>query len=57
MANKDQVKGKAKDVGGKVKEKAGDATGNDKMKREGKADQAKGKAQKGVGDAKEKLSD
>ncbi len=57
MANEDQAKGKAKDIGGKVKEEAGDATGNDKMKREGQRDQAKGKAQKGVGDAKDKLSD
>ena len=57
MANEDQVKGKAKDIGGKIKEEAGDAIGNDKMKRDGQADQAEGKAQKGVGDAKDKLSD
>lgn len=57
MANEDQVKGKAKDVGGKIKEEAGDAIGNDEMKREGQADQAEGKVQKGVGDAKDKLSD
>jgi uncharacterized protein YjbJ (UPF0337 family) len=57
MANEDQVKGKAKDIGGKVKEGVGDAVGNDKMKRDGQADQAKGKVQKGVGDAKDKLSD
>jgi uncharacterized protein YjbJ (UPF0337 family) len=57
MANEDQVKGKAKDIGGKVKEEVGDATGNDEMKHDGQADQAEGKVQKGVGDAKEKLSD
>jgi len=57
MANEDQAKGKAKDIGGKVKEEAGDAVGNDKMKRDGQTDQAEGKAQKGVGDAKDKLSD
>ncbi len=57
MANEDQVKGKAKDVGGKIKEEAGDAIGNDEMKRKGQADQAEGKVQKGVGDAKDKLSD
>lgn len=57
MANEDQVKGKAKDIGGKIKEEAGDAVGNDKMKRDGQADQAEGKVQKGVGDAKDKLSD
>ena len=57
MANEDQVEGKAKDIGGKIKEEVGDATGNDEMKHEGQADQVEGKVQKGVGDAKDKLSD
>jgi uncharacterized protein YjbJ (UPF0337 family) len=57
MANDDQTEGKAKDIGGKVKEEAGDLTNNEDMKREGQADQAEGKVQKGVGDAKDKLSD
>lgn len=56
MANDDQTKGKAKDVGGKVKEEVGGATGNQEMKRDGQGDQAEGKVQKGVGDAKDKLS-
>jgi uncharacterized protein YjbJ (UPF0337 family) len=57
MANEDQVKGKSKDIGGKVKEEVGDATGNEDMKHEGQADQAEGKVQKGVGDVKDKASD
>ena len=57
LANEDQIKGKAKDIGGKVKEEVGDAIGNDKMKRDGQADQVEGKVKKGVGDAKDKLSD
>ena len=57
MANEDQVEGKAKDIGGKVKEEVGDATGNDDMKHDGQADQVEGKVQKTVGDAKDKLSD
>ncbi len=57
MANKDQVKGKAKDIGGKAKEEVGDATGNDDVKHDGQVDQVEGKVQKGVGDAKDKLSD
>ena len=57
MSNEDQTKGKAKDVGGKVKEEAGDLTGNKKMEREGQGDQVEGKVQKGVGDVKDKLSD
>lgn len=56
MANSDQTEGKAKDVGGKVKEEVGDVTGNDRMKREGQGDQVEGKVQKGVGDAKDTLS-
>lgn len=57
MANEDQTKGKAKDIGGKLKEETGDAINNEDMKREGQADQAEGKAQKKVGDVKDKLSD
>jgi len=57
MANEDQAKGKAKDIGGKIKEEVGDATGNDRMKQDGQADQVEGKVQKGVGDTKDKLSD
>ena len=57
MANEDQAKGKGKDIGGKIKEEAGDLTGNDKMKHEGQADQVEGKVQKGVGDAEESLKD
>jgi uncharacterized protein YjbJ (UPF0337 family) len=55
MANEEQRKGKAKDIGGKFKEEAGDLTGNDDMKREGQADQAEGKLQKGAGDVKESV--
>ena len=57
MANEDQVRGKAKDIGGKVKEEVGDAVGSDKMKHDGKADQVEGKAQKKVGDAKDQVSE
>ena len=57
MANEDQSKGKGKDLGGKLKEEAGDLTGDKKLKREGQGDQAEGKVQKGLGDAKEKLRD
>lgn len=51
--NDDQSKGRAKDVGGKIKETAGDLTGNKKMEHEGQADQAEGKVQKTWGDAKD----
>lgn len=55
--NKDQVKGRAEDVKGKVKEAAGDLVGNEHLQGEGKADQAKGKTQAGYGDAKENVKD
>jgi len=57
MVNEDQAEGKVKDIGGKIKEEVGDATGNDDMKHDGQANQVEGKVQKTVGDAKDKLSD
>ena len=40
---------------GKVKEAAGDATGNERLERKGKTDQAKGKAKNLGQKAKDKL--
>lgn len=51
--NKDQVKGKAKEVGGKVQQKVGEAVGSRQQQAEGLSNQAEGKAQKKVGDVKE----
>jgi len=51
--NKDQVKGKAKEVGGKVQQKVGEAVGSSKQQAEGLSNQAEGKVQKNVGDVKE----
>lgn len=48
----DEVRNKD-DAKGRIKEAAGDLTGNDDLKREGKVDQAGGKAKEGV----EKLTD
>jgi len=42
---------------GRIKQAAGDLTGNDDLKREGKADEAAGKVKEVVGDAKDKLDD
>lgn len=55
--NKDQVKGAAKDVAGKVQESVGQATGDKSQQAKGLGKQVEGKAQKGVGDAKETLKD
>lgn len=55
--NKDQVKGKAKDIGGKIQEEVGKAVGSNKQQAEGLSNQAEGKVQKKVGDAKEVIKD
>ncbi len=51
--NKDQVKGKAKEVGGKMQQKVGEAVGSRQQQSEGLSNQAEGKVQKKVGDMKE----
>jgi len=51
--NKDQVKGKAKEVGGKIQQKVGEAVGSRQQQSEGLSNQAEGKAQKKVGNVKE----
>lgn len=53
--DKDRVKGAATRAGGKMKQAAGDLTGDTKMQTEGKMDQAKGKAQNAMGSAKDAL--
>jgi uncharacterized protein YjbJ (UPF0337 family) len=55
--NKDQVKGRMKEAGGKVKEVTGKVTGNEALEAEGKVDQATGKVQAGYGDLKEDIKD
>jgi uncharacterized protein YjbJ (UPF0337 family) len=55
--NKDQVKGVAKDVVGKVQEQAGKLVGNKDQQVKGLAKQVSGKVQKGVGDVKQAVED
>jgi len=50
MQNADELKGR-------VKEAAGDLTGNDDLEREGKTDRAAGKVKDLIDDAKEKVDD
>ena len=49
--NRDQIKGRMKDMGGKIQEKAGKATGNRSQQAKGLLNQGAGKVQKTVGDA------
>jgi uncharacterized protein YjbJ (UPF0337 family) len=55
--NKDQVKGTAKDIAGKVQEEAGRAVGSKEQEAKGLGKQVSGKAQKKYGDAKEAVKD
>lgn len=55
--NKDQVKGVAKDVAGKVQEQAGKLVGSREQQIKGLAKQISGKVQKAVGDVEQSVAD
>jgi len=55
--NKDQVKGVAKDVAGKVQEQAGKLVGSKEQQIKGLSKQISGKVQKGVGDVEQSVKD
>jgi uncharacterized protein YjbJ (UPF0337 family) len=55
--DRDRVEGSAKNLKGKVKEVAGKVTGDAKLKSEGKADQVAGKVQNAFGGAKDAIRD
>jgi len=55
--DQDRMKGSLKEAKGHVKETAGKATGDEKMKREGQADQVEGKVQNVVGGIKDSMKD
>jgi uncharacterized protein YjbJ (UPF0337 family) len=53
----DQMKGKLEQAKGYIKEKTGEATGNEELEEEGKADKAAGSVREGYGEAKDKIHD
>jgi uncharacterized protein YjbJ (UPF0337 family) len=55
--NEHQVKGRAEQVKGKVKEAAGRAVGNDRLRAKGEVEQVTGETRKTYGDAKERVKD
>ena len=55
--NKDQVKGKAKEVAGEVQEHVGRAVGSKEQEAKGHAREMEGKVQKAAGDVKEDVKD
>ena len=55
--NRDQVKGTAKDIAGKVQEKVGQVTGSTSQQVKGVGKQIEGKIQKGIGDIEQAAND
>jgi uncharacterized protein YjbJ (UPF0337 family) len=55
--NRNQVKGAAKDVAGKVQRKVGELTGNENQQAKGTAKHVEGKVQKGVGNVEQALDE
>lgn len=55
--NKDQIKGRMKDIAGKAQEKVGQATDSRSQQAKGLGKQVQGKVQKGFGDAKDAVND
>lgn len=55
--NKDQVKGAAKNIGGKIQENAGKLVGNKEQQVKGLANQAEGKVQQKIGNLKKAVKD
>src|SRR5207248_1784694 len=53
IMNRDQVKGTAKDVAGKIQRKTGEIAGSTSQQIKGAAKQVVGKVQKGVGDVRD----
>ena len=51
--DQDRMKGSAKEAKGHIKEAAGKALGDEKLKREGQTDQVEGKVQNVVGGIKD----
>ena len=54
--NGDTITGTTRDIGGKIKEEVGSATGNGSLQGEGLADQLTGKAQQAYGTARDAVA-
>lgn len=55
--NKDQVKGTAKEIGGKIQKEVGKAVGSTEQQVKGMKNQAEGNIQQKAGDLKEAVKD
>ena len=54
--NDDQVKGAAKDIGGKIQEEVGKVTGSSEQQAKGLSKQVEGKVQEKTGDLKDVIN-
>jgi len=54
---RDKIKGKARNVRGRVKEAAGSLSGNRRLQAEGTADRVRGAVREGFGEAKRAVGD
>ena len=54
--NDDQIKGKAKDIGGKIQEEVGKVTGSSEQQAKGLSKQVEGKVQEKAGDLKDTIN-
>ena len=57
MVDKNEIKGGAKELGGKIKAAAGKAMGDHEMEAEGRATEAEGNVQKNYGKVKDAAKD
>ena len=57
MRNKDELKGKGKQIKGRIKNKVGEMTGNRRLEAEGEAERIEGLVQEGVGRARRKAGE
>ena len=57
MVDKDEIKGGAKELGGKMKAAVGKATGDHEMEAEGRVTEVEGKTQKNYGKVKDAVKD
>jgi uncharacterized protein YjbJ (UPF0337 family) len=55
MWNRDEVRGKADQVKGRVKEEVGDMMDDDRLEDEGRAERAAGEIEEGVGKGRRKI--
>ena len=57
MLNDDELRGKADQIKGRVKDAVGKATDDERLREEGAADEASGKVQEGFGTARRKAGE